>query len=413
MKKNLFKIIFIFAFLCSFTVFAETNSEKVNASTTITAGSRPNSAKQISGARVDFIAKSFKNSLKKNGARGGAVCIVQNGKILKVQAWDFPTEDESKKIETASSGQKKVNAQNISMRPIETTAADRKNAKLDDGAKAEESSESQPKFLTADTPLPLGKTSLALISLYCATDKKINLDKPVYSFCSRFKFGAGRGGDVTLRHLLSKRSGLPKSADKLVPADLQEGELFEMAAQISPAAAPDLIKEDSALGVQLACEAIAYASEPNSKNFKKTFLRNVQKNLFAPLDIKNVRLCDAKNPLFFERAFAISANDIAKWLVCETSTNPKNFDAAAIAERRISTVDFDRSSMGWLASVREDCAYFVAGDDFCKTANIVAVFPQNKCGVAFFAVGEKSAKCPQICAAALEQFTSMFSTPTK
>ncbi|PWM30394.1 MAG: hypothetical protein DBX55_04645 [Verrucomicrobia bacterium] len=329
---------------------------------------------KLSVSRLRFLGRNFGNALEKNGARAGGMCVVQNGKTLYMSVWDFP-ENADKPAPDKAAG---------------LSAA---SGRLPD--------------FGVNSPVPLGKSGVALISLSTLSGGKIRFDEPVEKYCSFFKFGGGKGGSVTAAHLLSMTSGLSSDADALVPRSLSDGGIFEIAAQISPSAAPGLLAEDSALGVQLACEAAAYAENPASKNLRKSFVASMRKNLFSPLGIDSVRLCDSGNPLFLMRGFCLSLADISKWLECETSPSPKISDALSVAARRNPVSERGSRALGWLVSERAGVRYAVCGDDYLGCANVAAVFGDYSCAVAFFAVGKRDAKGAALCACALEDFVSM------
>ena len=330
--------------------------------------------RQLSISRLRFLGRNFGSALEKNGARAGGMCVVQNGKTLYMSVWDFPENADKPALDKAAG-----------LPP----AAGR-----------------LPDF-GVNSPVPLGKSSVALISLSMLSGGKIRFDEPVEKYCSFFKFGGGQGGSVTAAHLLSMTSGLGSDADALVPRSPSDGGIFEIAAQISPSAAPGLLAEDSALGVQLACEAAAYAENPASKNFKKSFVASMRKNLFSPLGMDSVRLCDSGNPLFLMRGFCLSLADISKWLECETSPSPKISDARSVAARRNCVSGKGSRALGWLDTGRAGVRYAVCGDDYLGCANVAAVFGDYSCAVAFFAVGKKDARGAAVCACALEDFVSM------
>lgn len=314
-----------------------------------------------SANRAEFIWREFVSSLKKSGARAGVMLLVTDGKILKISSSDFFAKDKKDAVSNA-------------------------------------------------TPLPLGKTSICLYTLDACADKSIKLDKPVDSFCSLFRLAGGRK-DISLRQLFSMRAGLPASADILVAQNLRDTELFDFCAQIAPFSSPDLVREDSALSIELATMAIAYAKNPSSRDLKKDYLKKLRKDLFAPLVIKDVKLCGLQNPLFMRSALALSPDAVAKWLMCELAKNPPIADAEKIASRRISKLDADRTACGWLSTSRKNLEYFVCGDEFLGCANIVAVYPKLRLAAAFFAVGKGEGKYAKHCALALEKLNSSLLNP--
>ncbi len=328
--------------------------------------SRAKRGAEPSAARVKFLEKVFRDLLEKNGATAGGFCLCHRGKILKVSAWVLPSKDKSKQ-------------------------------------------ENAQKKFSEKFPLPVGRTSVALVSLAMLADSKIDVDKPVQRYCSQFKFAGGKGSGVSIRNLLSMDSGLPKSADALVPKDLSANELFEIAAQIQPVAEPGAVTEFSALGVQLACLAAAYRLDQSSKNLARTFVGGMKLKLFDRLGMDGVRLVNAANPIAMMNAFCISVDDAAKWLACETSPNPPFSGAAELSRRRVSGKLSGGYSMGWLECNRQKAQYYAAADDFLGVANIVAIYPSEGLGVAFFAVGPEGCNRSSACALALENFTSMIS----
>lgn len=306
--------------------------------------------------RVRFLQSRFKSLLDKSGAYAGAVCLAENGNVLLAKS--FPE----------SPG---ANAQTF----------------------------------------PIGKSSAALSTLAAAAmqkEGKLNLKESVSSFCSYFRL-SGSASRASLEQVWSGEYGFDEHADSLVPQDASAAELFDIAAQIPPTAQAGI--NSSKLAPALAGYALGYIADKSQKNFKKSFVKTVHNYVFSPLKMDGVKYRAFDSPLFAATAFALAANDTAKWLACETDPSPKIATAQLISERRKPSGEEKKFSMGWIKTSKGKTEFSMCGDYFQNCANIVAVFADGKIAAAFFAKSQDQKSASQACADGLSLLIEMLQNP--
>lgn len=314
-------------------------------------------AAPINAQRADFLAAKLESELRRAGAKGGALCIVADGKT--VLAKDFFA-----------------------------------GAEIPQNQKA----------------YPLGQSSVPLISLAALSMENRGILKcgaPVSNYCSVFR--VSDGGKISLADLLSMKAGFDAHADTLVPADSSAKDVFDIAAQLPRAASPDV--QRSKLQASLAGYAMAYAHSKKDSGLKKTFVACMDSFLFKPLGMDGVRYRGFDKPLFPAYALALTVGDCSKWLHAELSDAPAMLSREVIAGRRNSDSARGKFSGGWLASNGPAGAFIMSGDFFEDTANIVALFPGKSLGIAVFAVSSDSRSAPKICASVLSEFMQLAAEP--
>lgn len=311
----------------------------------------------INAKRADFLAAKLESDLRRAGAKGGALCIVADGKIMLAK--DF--------------------------------------------------------FVGAEIPqnqkaYPLGQSSVPLLSLAALNMESggvLKADAPISNYCSIFR--VSDGGKVSLADLLSMKAGFDAHADSLVPEDSSAKDVFDVAAQLSRAAPSDV--ERSKLQAALAGYVMAYAHSKKDSGLKKTFASGMDSFLFNPLGMDGVRYRGFDKPLFPAFAFALTIGDCAKWLEAELSARPAILSKELVAKRRNSDSVREKFSGGWLASNGPAGSFLMSGDRFENTANIVALFPDKSLGIAVFAVSDDSRAAPEICAGVLSEFMQLVAEP--
>lgn len=198
------------------------------------------------------------------------------------------------------------------------------------------------------TTFPLGKTSVALVSLMAENMQHngvINTSSDVSKIFSKFRTTKGNIKGATIENLLSQTAGVPYLADK-IPPESSVDEFFDSLAQM------DFSVSGSSYYPSVASQAIvgyvlAYSNETNSKDLKKSFVRSCRKYLFNPLKIDVVKFRNFDKWSFTTRAFALNLQGIQSWLACETSDNPPIATASAIALRRNNFLSNSACSNGW------------------------------------------------------------------
>ncbi len=304
----------------------------------------------ISQKRLDFIAKNFDSSLGKIDSKGGAICVVQNGKTIFGRDFSDVSKDGFIK-----------------------------------------------KF-------PLGNTSQTLVSLMLLAMEDYGIVAPtwkVYRHCSYFSDKC----NASFSDLLSMRAGFDSRSDALVPNDASAEETFSIASQIMSATKASESFSRSRLSSALAGYALGYIFDKREKNMKKSFAACSDKYLFKPLKFSSPRFSSFNLSMFPATAYALSIEDIAKWLECETSKLPTISNATSIAFRRTS--EDAKFSNGWLSSTENGIAFFVSADYWENCANVVAVFPAQNVAVAFIACSKDSKKASKLCADSLSKFIEL------
>lgn len=181
-----------------------------------------------------------------------------------------------------------------------------------------------------------GESSAALISLLAlAMEEKgiVGTRRDASDFFSALRDSRGKIRGANIENMLAQSAGFPYLADK-IPQDSSPGEFFDALAQMQFAPAQSAGYEPSAASVAAAGYALAYAFKPSMRGLKKNFALACRKFLFAPLGIEKPKFRHFDKWLFPAACFCLNAEDIAKWLACETSPKPPISTAAAIGERR-------------------------------------------------------------------------------
>lgn len=207
---------------------------------------------------------------------------------------------------------------------------------------------SKEKFDYKNTVFPLGKSSVALVSLMALNMQECGLLKVssnVSSYFSKFRTSHGDVNGVTFENLLSQTAGVPYLADK-IPLDSSAEEFLDTLAQMNFSISGTSYYP-SVASQAVACYGLAYLFENSSKDLKKSFVRASRKYLFTPLKIDVVKFRNYDKWSFPVVSFALSLEGIEHWLVCETSKNPPILTATYIASRRSKFSIDSPFSNGW------------------------------------------------------------------
>ena len=181
-----------------------------------------------------------------------------------------------------------------------------------------------------------GESSAALISLLAlAMEEKgiVGTRRDASDFFSALRDSRGKIRGANIENMLAQSAGFPYLADK-IPQDSSPEEFFDALAQMQFAPAHPAGYEPSAASVAAAGYALAYAFKPSMRGLKKNFALACRKFLFEPLGIEKPKFRHFDKWLFPAACFCLNAEDIAKWLACETSCQPPIASAAALDERR-------------------------------------------------------------------------------
>lgn len=291
--------------------------------------------------------------------------------------------------------------------------------------------------------LPLGRSSLPLISLLAlemaekgkipqnslSAWRKNFQNSPIVlasSICSLYN---DKGEKTLLSDFFDMRAKIPPHADSLIPADASEEELFSILSTLEKYPIPEKFSRDdfSAASASLGAYILAYSKEKNSRNLKENFRKisdeflcvplGFSKRRFVALKFSRDKISPALEPAY---AFALPIEDIAKWLECETSQEPKISNVEAIKQRRgghcflgnSEKGDVKSFSAGWICAEDLGVRFFMSHDVFRGCANIVAIFPHSNSAVAII-VQERSksssreksnARAAELCAKTFGKF---------
>ena len=207
---------------------------------------------------------------------------------------------------------------------------------------------SKEKFDYKNTVFPLGKSSVALVSLMALNMQECGLLKvssDVSSYFSKFRTSRGKVNGATFENLLSQTAGVPYLADK-IPLNSSADEFLDTLAQMNFSIA-ETSYYPSVASQAIACYGLAYLFENSSKDLKKSFVRASRKYLFTPLKIDVVKFRNYDKWSFPVVSFALNLEGIERWLVCETSKNPPISTATLIAFRRNKFSVNSPISNGW------------------------------------------------------------------
>ena len=274
-------------------------------------------------------------------------------------------------------------------------------------------------------PLVLGRSGAALTSLAALemlSQKKLpknSLSKwtdragekgertSASSICSLFKCP---NSDATLADLFDMRASISPGLDSLIPKNASPEELFSLIASSSesyPSSGRFGRGDFSSSSISAASLILAYSETKKTQNLGRIFRERIlKKYLFSPLGMSEARFVSifphidgvskALEPAY---AAALSIEDTAKWLECETSESPKLSSRELIAARRNAAyplpfperVSKENFSGGWLAAFDGEFDFFIVSDSFRACANIVAIFPKYNMAVALFVFERKHA----------------------
>lgn len=307
-------------------------------------------------SRIKFLESSFKRLLEKSGSVSGALCLAENGNILAAKS--FPAGREG-----------------------------------------------------AAQTFALGKSTAAIVTLAAVAmqnEGKLNLRESAESLCSYFRL-SGSARRASLEDIWSGKFGFSEHSDTLVPSDASAAEVFDIAAQIPPAANVGI--NSSKLAPAIAGYALGYIADKSQKNFKKSFAKALHAYALSPLGMEGAKYRSFDSPFFPATALALTADDAAKWLACETAQNPKIATEQLVSERRIPKSGEKKFSMGWIKTSIGKTNFYMCGDYFQNCANIVAVMADERIAAAFFVKSTDSKSAPQICSKALYLLIEMLQNP--
>ena len=238
------------------------------------------------------------------------------------------------------------------------------------------------------TTFPLGKTSVALVSLMAENMQQkgvINTSSDVSKNFSKFRTSKGNIKGATIENLLSQTAGVPYLADK-IPPESSVDEFFDTLAQM------DFSVSGSSYYPSVASQAIvgyvlAYSNETSSKDLKKSFVRTCRKYLFDPLKIDVVKFRNFDKWSFTTRAFALNFQGIQSWLACETSDKPPIATASTIALRR-NNFSNSTCSNGWQKFVKAPYNAVYTSDS--NNMTVIYKVGQDTLAVSLFIKKDKS-----------------------
>lgn len=313
---------------------------------------------------LEFLEFKFGDALERAGARAGAVCAAEAGKVVL-----------EKTIEISSAG---------------------RNSRLP-GARR----------------FPLGKSSAALVSLLAAAMEnagKLNASSPAAGRCSFFRSFRENADDATFSDLVSCAAGIPPKADALIPDECSSAEFFQVLAQIPPCAPPGGERVQSLSSVAAAGYALGYVENPSEPDMKKSFASAAKKYLFSPLGIR-ARYRSFDKAYFPAAAFSLSCADAAKWLAQETSPSPAVADKRRIESRRRAYAKGEFGG-GFVRAYTGGKSVFVCSDYFENTANLIAVFPEMETAAAFFVDCPDAKRASELCGEMLAETADMAGNPS-
>jgi CubicO group peptidase (beta-lactamase class C family) len=133
----------------------------------------------------------------------------------------------------------------------------------------------------------VGKTATATAIMQLVAEGKIDLDAPVTDYLPYFKLGDERYKDITVRHLITHRSGLPEIQDWLpLPVEYDDGALERYVRSLDTVwllFAPDKGFSYSSMGFTVLADIVAKVSG-------QTFEAYLQEHIVDPLGMNDTLL---------------------------------------------------------------------------------------------------------------------------